>query len=157
MYIVYDLGIVKCKLCKLENIWSKKWWWCTVKNTSVSSKEARVGVSPTGHSRSTSPIRRFDRIWFDCQPAFEIHTALDFKYPSYRGCKAGYQRLICPCRRRVFEIWQICSCSITDCMMAQACSFADATVWWIKQLVTVWCQISVNLSSPYEPDFNLVW
>lgn len=34
---------------------------------------------------------------------FEIHTALDFKYPSYRGGKWGYQSLIiCMCRQLVF-------------------------------------------------------
>jgi len=60
-----------------------------VKASFASSEEAGVAVGQTGYSRSTSPVRRFD-----CQPAFEIRTDLDFKYPSYRVGKAGYQSLI---------------------------------------------------------------
>lgn len=79
---------------------------CTVTAAFVCSEEAGViGLSQKGHSRSTSPVRRFDRIWFDCQPAFEIHTALDFKYPSYSGGKAGYQSLTS--RRLVFKMWHM--------------------------------------------------
>lgn len=158
MYIVNCIGFVKCKLCKLKNMWSIKVIWRTCSETFVSSKEARVGVSLTGHSRSTSPVRRFDGIWFDCQPAFEIHTALDFKYPSYRGGKAGYQSLICMCRQLVFEIWQ---------MQLQHRSYVDTgfVLHWCNSvmnhamtdcLMSTQCESPRN-SSPCKPVLNLIW
>jgi len=74
-----------------------------VKVSFASFAVAGVAVDQTVYSRSTSPVRRFD-----CQPALEIRAALDFKYPSYRVGKAGYQSLIiCMCRRRVFVMWQM--------------------------------------------------
>lgn len=52
-------------------------------------------VSHTGHSG----VRRSDGISFDCQPVLEIHTALDFKYPSYSRGRAGDRRPAGACRR----------------------------------------------------------
>ncbi len=149
MYIVHCIEIVKCKLCKLWENWFEG---CTVNATFASSKEARV--SQTGHSRSTSPVRRFDRIWFDCQPAFEIHTALDFKYPSYRAGKAGYQSLICMCIWLVFKMWQIVwryGPLLLSSLMQQRDESRNGCY-----LMSTQCESPCN-TSLRKPDLNLIW
>lgn len=129
-----------------------------MKETFASSKEARVGVSPTGHSRSTSPVRRFDRIWFDCQPVFEIHTALDFKYPSYRGRKAGYQRLMCV---QTACVWNVADAAVASLIvwwrrlvlsLMQQCDesrnnwlFGVGSVW-ISRLLSMWTRVKLDLA-----------
>lgn len=65
--------------------WGKRYWRrspCVGRNQSDSLSQWRWG------SADSPPVRRFDGIWFDCQPASVWGTALDVKYPSFRGGKA---------------------------------------------------------------------
>lgn len=87
-------------------------------------------------------------IWL---PASEILTALDFKYPSYREGKAGYQSLICMCRRLVFKMWemQLQHHWLYECTGQSSLLLSSLMQHRDEQLFDV--------NSPCKAELNLIW
>ena len=60
-----------------------------VKATYAFSKNARVAFRQG--TLDLPLLTRLDRILFDSQPEFEVHAALDFKYPLYKAHHVNVQ------------------------------------------------------------------